>query len=657
MNETESSTFYVSPDGEGDGTLETPFGTLEQARDEVRALKNREGLPAGGVRIVFRGGLYGRELPFELLPEDSGRIDAPILYEAYADETPVISGGRQIEGLQRGEDGWFRVRIPEAANRAWVFRQLFVNGQRRTLARSPNTDFFHIPEGIEDADGEPSKVAFRFEPGDLRAWENLEDVNVVVFHRWATSLHPLASVDEGTCTATLTGPACWPFGQREHGRYYVENHPGALDAPGEWQLDRETGELTLVPMGDEDLSQAEVVAPVATQLLVLRGDPDRDRFVEHVTIRGLCFRHTSWSLPRESHSDIQAAWGVNAVIQARGARCCAVEDCEVSHIGNYGIWFERGCTANRMVGNHLYDLGAGGIRVGEALATANDPATAGNTVENNLIHDGGCLHHGAVGIWVGRSSGNRICHNEIRELYYTGISIGWHWEFERTPTRDNLIAYNYIHHVMRRTLSDGGGIYTLGLAPGTVIRNNHIHDVHGYSGYSGRGIYLDQGCCGYLVEDNVVHHTSGPCLRLQLGTLSNVIVNNIFAFGEDAQVCFDTDRANVFEYNIVYWESGKPFFRSSWQNVDRVHDFNLYFSTDGEPIRFFDWTFEEWQQQGAPARSYFTPGKMDQNSVIADPQFVDAEHGDFRLGPDSPALRLGFRPIDLDAAGLTDDRS
>ena len=651
---TASVTLYVSPDGKGDGTVEAPFGTLEQARDAVRAMKEGD-LPEGGVRIVLRGGLYERESPFELGPEDSGRADAPIVYEAHPGETPVISGGRRIEGLQRQENGWYRTRIPAAAGRGWAFRQLFVDGQRRTLARSPNTGYFEVAEGVEETDGELSKDSFRFTPGDLRAWDNLADVNVVTLFRWSPSLLPVASVDEDTNTVTLTGPACWAIGQREHLRYYVENHPGALDEPGEWQLDRDTGELTLIPVGDEDLSEAEVVVPVAPQLWVLRGDPDGGRFVEHVTVRGLCFRHTSWSLPPAGHSDIQAAWGVNAVIQARGARNCAVEGCEISHTGNYGIWFERGCTANRMAGNHLYDLGAGGIRLGEALAAAADPATAGNLVEDNRIHDGGCIHHGCVGIWVGRSSENQICHNEVSDLDYTGISVGWNWEFERTPARDNLIAHNHIHHVMRHVLSDGGGIYAIGLAPGTVIRNNHIHDVHAYSKYSGRGIYLDQGCSGYLVEDNVVHHISGPCLRVQKGALANVIINNIFAFGGVAQLCFDTDRAHVFEYNIVYWDSGPLFLRREWVSFDRVHDYNLYFRTDGEPIEFFEWTFEEWQQQGAEVSSYFTPGKMDAHSAIADPLFADAGRGDFHLRPDSPALEMGFRPIDQDAAGVTGD--
>ncbi len=647
----EPTRFYLSPDGKGDGTLDAPFGTLEQARDAVRALKDREGIPAGGVRIVLRGGLYPRETPFELLPEDSGREDAPVVYEAYPGETPVISGGRRIQGLRRETDGWFRARISDAANHGWVFRQLFVNGQRRTLARSPNTGYFQISEPVREAGGELSKTAFRFAPGDLRAWERPEEVNVILFHRWATSLHPLASVDEDTHTVTLTGPAHWPIGQHEHRRYYVENHPGALDAPGEWQLDRETGALTLVPIGDEDLSEAEVIAPVAEQLLVLQGDPDRQRFVEHVEIRGLSFRHTEWPLPPEGQSDIQAACTVNAVIQARGAQNCTVSDCEISQTGNYGIWFERGCSQNRIVRNHLHDLGAGGIRLGEPLATEADPETAHNTVENNRIRDGGRVHHGAVGIWIGSSGGNRICHNEICDLFYTGISVGWNWVFSRTPTRDNLIAHNHIHHVMRHTLSDGGGIYTLGLSPGTVLRNNHIHDVHAFEGYSGRGIYLDQGCSGVLVENNVVHRTSGPCIRLQLGTLCNVIVNNIFAFGEIAQLCFDTDRANVFEYNILYWKSGKLFYRDDWQNFDRVHDYNLYFRTDGEPIRFLEWTFEEWQQQSGTERSWFKPGNMDRNSVVADPLFVDAENGDFRLRPDSPALHLGFRPIDLESVG------
>ena len=56
--------------------------------------------------------------------------------------------------------------------------------------------------------------------------------------------------------------------------------------------------------------------------------------------------------------------------------------------------------------------------------------------------------------------------------------------------------------------------------------------------------------------------------------------------------------------------------------------------------RAAEWSFAQWQEQG-----------MDKLAKIADPEFVDAAHGDYRLGSGSPALALGIESVDLREAG------
>ncbi|MBI2300968.1 MAG: right-handed parallel beta-helix repeat-containing protein, partial [Armatimonadetes bacterium] len=555
-------------------------------------------------------------------------------------------GGKVVRGLQRERDNLYSTVIPETKGHAWVFRQLWVNGRRRTLARSPNTGYFTIAGkaapgvGPDGKEVDRTHTAVRFRPGDVKNWPNLSDIDLFLFQIWETEVFPLKSVDEATGTLEVTGSTKWPFAWAgADQRYWIENHPGALDAPGEWQLDRETGKLSILAMPGEDLSKAEVVAPAAAQLVLLQGDAAAGQWVEHLTFEGLAFEHTDWPLPPEGHGDWQSAVTVNAAIQANGARECALVGCEVAHTGGYGIWFESGCQGDRVERCELRDLGAGGVRIGQAGIPAPALATGGCTVHNNFIHDGGHLHCGAIGVWVGQSSDNRITHNEICDLRYTGISVGWSWGFNPTTCHNNLIADNHLHHLGLEVLSDMGAIYTLGISTGTVVRHNLIHHVVGYQRSGSAGIYPDEGSSGILYEDNVAYQTVSGGFSIHYGR-GLIARNNIFAFGRDYTVSrgrLDQTSDSTLEHNVFLTASDTLFVG----NAKLTADHNLYWRTTGEPAFQDDMTFAEWQAKG-----------YDEHSIVADPLFRDPEHGDFRLKPGSPVDKIGFKPIDTSTCGL-----
>jgi hypothetical protein len=663
-------TLYVAPDGNDgwtgrlatanadrtDGPLATPAG----ARDAVRRLKAAG--ETGPVTVYLRGGTYELAAPLVLEQQDSGTADAPVTYAAYADERPVLSGGRVIRGWKPGPGGLWTAQIPRVASGEWSFRQLFVDGQRRTRARDPNDDYFYIaakaPPGKHPKTGKPvprDRTAFLFARGHIERWPDMRQANVVVFHSWETSRLRIAEVNEALRLVTFTGPAHWPFerwGPKQ--RYYVENVRRALDAPGEWYLDRAAGTLYYYPMPGENMPHVEVVAPRLSRLVELRGDADAGQWVEHVTLRGLTFHYQDWTLGPEGHSDPQAAVTVTAAVMADGARHSTIERCEISHVGDYAIWLRRGCKQNRIVQNRIYDLGAGGVRIGEAsMADSDDAESSGNLVDNNHIFDGGHVYSAGVGVWVAQSSHNTISHNEIHDLDYSGMSIGWNWNDAPNRCHHNTIEKNHVHHVMNGVLSDGGAIYTLGTSPGSVIRNNVFHDVWPYqSPPYGWGIYLDATSSGYLVENNVVYNILSGGLMYSNGGHEHTIRNNVFALSAEYMLWpYWEKRPSTFRRNIVYLTQGelmRPLSRASLDARIAANeslgawDENLYWHAGGPgEIRFFLRDFADWQALG-----------LDQHSRIADPQFVDPAGYDFSLKPDSPALELGFQPIDTTDVGL-----
>jgi hypothetical protein len=664
-----------------------PFASIGAARDAVRARK-LAGRLATSTTVQLRGGRYVLAEPVQFGPEDSG----PITYSAYPGEQPILDGGRRVEGWQiETHNGMMRwvADVPEVRAGNWYFRQLWVNGERRPRARLPKTDWFWM----EDVPGKAVTAAlfdgtdtFRAAPGDIQNWNNLEDVEVVAFHFWIDERMPIAAYDPETRLVRSSRRSMFALRDdvaQRFARYYVENVGEALSEPGEWYLDRAAGKVYYIPHPGETPDAVDVYASNIEQLLRLVGKPGENRWVEFLRFEGLHFEHAQWRQPGgggerfdlmpgiDFASAPQAAFNIPGVIYLEGARFCALENCRVAHVGGYAVELSQGCQGNRLVGNEFFDLGAGGVKLdGADVEAPLAMRTGNNRVADNHIHSGGRVFHSAIGVLAVHSFGNTIAHNHIHDFFYTGISCGWVWGYTDNVSRDNRIEHNHIHDIGHGLLSDMGGIYTLGVQPGTVLRGNLIHDIEKRN-YGGWAIYLDEGSSHILVENNICFNTSSTGFNQHYGR-ENIVRNNIFAFGKEGQVSLgrkEDHNSFTFQRNIVITD-GQVAYVGRWA-PSTIHptpgnrparleasafssDLNVFWDVRGEPPLSANGGYDA--QANWLTRSTFTMEEVqalgyDRHSVVADPLCADLRGFDFTLAEDSPAFTLGFKAIDMSEVG------
>jgi len=650
-----SQKIYLSPAGNdtNPGTSTMPLATLTAARDKGRELRKTMKF-AEPLEIIAAGGEYFMMQPLFLTADDSGTPASPLVFKAEPGSKAIFRGGIQISGFEKVNEKLWRAFIPQVAWYDSYFEQLYVNGKRAVRAKSPNEGFYRVKNVVETilekGEGRSPELAVQKVELDISdtasfssfSKQDFQDALIVFYHNWDNTRKRVTGFVRESSSVYITGEGMKPWNPiNNKSRYLVENYKAALDAPGEWFLDR-SGYLWYIPLEGETIGNTTFHIPVIKEFISVQGDPASGKKAENLRFENLIFEVAGYKTPPDGNEPAQAAAPVDAVFTLDFADNIEFRNCEIAHTGTWAFWFRRACSNCSVIQCYMHDLGAGGIKIGETVIRKDANEITGNiTADNNIIRDAGHIFPCAVGIIIFNASNNKLTHNEIADLRYSGISVGWVWGYAHSPSKRNLIAFNHIHHLGWGELCDMGGVYTLGASEGTIVANNNIHHVYSFD-YGGWGLYTDEGSYGITMENNLVYKCKNSGFHQHYGK-ENIIRNNIFAFNIRSQLQatrIEEHRSLSFTNNIIYFDRG-TLLSSNWHKFNLFADKNIYWDTRTKDIRFGEISFADWRKSG-----------KDVHSIIADPEFVNPSAFDFRLKKNPVIRKTGFVPFDYSAAGV-----
>ena len=654
--------FYVSTKGndQNKGAKSSPFATLPGAMRKIQSLRNSNQL-TGNVSLIIKRGEYRLSDPIILTNELWDGKDT-LFIRGEKENMPVIKGSIQLCSFDKVSDSLWKINIPEATQYGKNnIGQLFVNGKRAVRARTPNSGEMFKTDLVQEIVTDSSntitggmaiqKISLTENQFNVLKPTLSETPNVIISinHAWDRTkafIQNVSSRDSSIFIINHPMPSWNTLNNAS--QFYFENSKTFLDTPGEWYLD-DKGILWYIPREDDDLKRSKAEIPIIDQLLIINGDNESEA-IKNILFENISFQHTRHVMPPEGERPNQAAAIYPAAIELNYAKNIVFNRCEISNVSNYAVWFKESCSHSMITGSHIHDLGMGGIKIGNTKKPENDIHTTNRiTVDNNIIQSGGYEVPTGVGVIIFHASDNTISHNDIGNFRYTGISVGWVWGYSPSIAKRNKIIYNHIHHLGWGELSDMGGVYTLGESEGTVVSHNVIHDIYSY-GYGGWGLYTDEGSTGITMENNLVYNCKSAGFHQHYGK-DNLIRNNIFAFNLMYQLQATRIEKHVsftFTNNIIYFDRGSLLGKThaaNWHKINQLSDYNCYWDTRSEDIRFNGLSFKEWQAQG-----------KDLHSVIAYPGFINPAQFDFRFDQDNISQKIGFKPFDCSKAGVYGDR-
>ncbi|RXK58015.1 L-rhamnose mutarotase [Lacibacter luteus] len=554
---------YVSPNGSdsNDGSKEKPFATLSKALRKAREMRRlNDATIKDGIHIILRGGNYPVLETIVIRPEDSGTRESSTFIETAENEKPVLSGGLQISnwkkvtapvnGLQtKHQSKIWMADVPNVNGNHFNFRQLWVNDVKAVRAKSSNGDAMLRILNWNKAEAACVIPTLPFANLDkanglelfIHQWWEIANLRVKKVQVMGDSTKLFFHQPESKIQNEHPWPAPWISKETGNSAFYLTNAIQFLDEPGEWYLDATSQKIYYWPRNNENLTTAKVIAPFTETLISVEGTIDNP--VKNLVIDGISFQHTGWLRPSlQGHVPHQAglymteayklkpagtktkpgldnqAWVGRqaAAVELSYANRTRIKNCSFIHLAATGIDLKKGVQDNMTKNNLFSDIGGTAILAGNygdegrEIHLPFDPKDNREKcdvifIENNFITNATNEDWGAVGIGCGFVSRTSIRHNEIENVSYSGISLGWGWSPEPNMMKDNRIVANKIHHYGKWNY-DCSGIYTLSAQTNSIIEENYIDSIYkspiAHLPSHWFYIYTDEGSSHFTVKNN-----------------------------------------------------------------------------------------------------------------------------------------------------------
>ena len=551
---------WISPKGSdfNDGTCQSPKATLTSALRQAREWRRTEdNRIQGGITIYMEGGTYAFYEPVFIRPEDSGTKESPTIIRSVGDEKVILSGGISINGWKKQGKVWV-ADVPAFNGRPLDFRQLWVNGKKAVRAR--DVEDFEKMNRICSVD-EKNEILYVPAVSIRRLIDNKGNLKakyaeMVLHQMWCVANLRIRSVEVQGDSAAIRFHQPESRIQFEHpwprpmvttdghnSAFYLTNARELQDVPGEWYHDIDARKVYYYPREGEKMQEAEVIVPAVETLVRVEGTLDRP--VCHIRFEKITFSYTTWMRPSEKgHIPLQAGMYLTdgyridpkmqrnylnhlldnqgwlgrpaAAVRVVAARQIDFERCRFEHLGSTGLDYEEAVQGGVVRGCLFRDIAGNGLLVGSFSPAAHethlpyDPADRREVctqqhINNCYFTEIGNEDWGCLAIAAGYVGDVNIEHNEISEVPYSGISLGWGWTQTVNCMRNNRVHANLIHHYAKH-MYDVAGIYTLGSQPKSYVTENCVHSIYkpGYVHDPNHWFYLytDEGSSFITVRDN-----------------------------------------------------------------------------------------------------------------------------------------------------------
>lgn len=662
---------YVSTRGNDkwNGSEKKPVASLVRAQELARAYGRDT-----SVEIVFEDGIYYLPGTVQFTGQDSKDYPATVTLRARHEGKAVISGGQQIRLDWKQEAGNIYVAsVPAGMD----IDQLYVAGLRQPMARFPNAQPGKqrnvYDTWVLDHQAQPNSEMDPLQPERIALWKNPEGGYVHAMHTalWGDMHWEIKGKNED---GTLQLEGGWqnnrPSGMHPLYRF-VENIKEELDVPGEWYYDRSESKLYYMPLPEIDLDEAKVEIVRLKHLIEFNGTKENP--VRGIHLQGLTFKHTARTFMENKEQLLRSDWTMyrGGAIVFNGAEECSVENCEFDHLGGNTIFVNNYNRYLTVRGCYIHHSGANGIvfvgdpdmvrsplfRYGNQNYETMDmtPGPLGDNypqdcwVDDCLITMTGRDEKQTAPVQISMSQRIRVSHCSIYDVPRAGINInegtfgghiiefcdvfntvletGDHGSFNSWG-RDRFWTPDVV------TISDQVALhpdmqYWDVLEP-NVLRYNRWRCDHGWD------VDLDDGSSFYRIYCNLLLNGG---LKMREG-YDRVATNNIILNNSLHPHVWVRNSDDVFKHNIVFTAYQPAVMNSALGESDRWGkelDYNLFAT-------------------GQAAMRKFAAHGADAHSVSADPLFVNPGQGDFRVRPESPAFKIGFRNFDMTDFGVKSEK-